>query len=198
MRSLPIVLVHCCVLTATLFCSIGKAQENSSRKSGENDSIRVSLGSVSGEPGESVIVPVYFTPNEGARVGKLSFRVTFVSANLKFDKVEPGIAAESGNVQLSHDLNVERNDKGVETSTMDLQFTAPDSAAAGIPSGLLAYIHLRINASGRPATITLRTTAEAAEVGTNRQLPLRLAPNATVEVIAPGSELPVVCFFFSH
>lgn len=166
--------------------------------SGEGSTVRVALGSASGEPGNIVVVPVYFTPAAGARVGRLKIRVSFVSANLKFDKLETGIAAEIGNVTLAHDLTVDRNDRGVESSTLSLEAAAPDSADRGIPPGLLAYVQLRLNAGARPATIILRATVEATETGTGRQLEIVQSPDATVEVIAPGSQPAVVCFFFAH
>ena len=74
----------------------------------------------------------------------------------------------------------------------------PEPPKKGIPSGLLAYITMRISDNGRPASITLRTTAEAIQLGTNKKLDKLQASEATVDVIAPGSEPLVACFFFTH
>jgi hypothetical protein len=57
---------------------------------------------------------------------------------------------------------------------------------------------MQINAGARPATITLKTTAEATQTGTDQQLPVVLSSEAIVEVIAEGSEPAVSCFFFAH
>src|SRR5512141_1807775 len=49
---------------------------------------RITIPEGSGQPGMPVVLPVYFTPQEGVQVGHLKMAVTFVSANLKFEKVE--------------------------------------------------------------------------------------------------------------
>ena len=185
------------VFVTSLLYNTAPTQAQSNNKSDDN-TLRLALGNTSGEPGESVVVPVYFTPSAKLHVGRLDVHVTFVSANLKFDKVESGIAAETGNVEISHQLQVGKNDKGIETSSLSIEASAPESSSQGIPSGLLAYVQLKINATGRPATISLKTSVEATEAGTNRKLDKIVAADSTVEVIAPGSEPAVVCFFFSH
>src|SRR3990167_10238176 len=55
---------------------------------------RVTLGSTSGTPGTSVVVPIYFTPAEGKEVGLLKLGVNFVSRNVKFVRLDAGIAAD--------------------------------------------------------------------------------------------------------
>src|SRR6266446_8459857 len=97
-----------------LLCQVSAAQE-SSGKAQEKERIdpktttRVTLGSTSGTPGTSVVVPIYLMPAEGVDIGLLKLEVNFVSANLKFDKLEGGIAAEMGNVDLSSDLKTSKN-----------------------------------------------------------------------------------------
>jgi hypothetical protein len=159
---------------------------------------RITLGSTSGTPGTSVVVPIYFSPMEGAKVGRLKIVVNFVSANVKFDKLERGIAAEMGDVEVTSDLKLGKNDKGVETSTLTAEAVAPEAPKKGIAAGLLAYISLKISDTGRPAQLTLRTTAEATEFGTNKPLTNVRAFDAQVEVLAPGTQPAVACFFFSH
>jgi Cohesin domain len=198
MRDFATRFFYCTIVLSSLLLANEAVAQGQSADRGDKDTFRLALGSTSGEPGESVVVPVYFTPADTLQVSRLDIHVTFVSANLKFDNVEPGIAAEMGNVKISHDLQLGKNDKGIETSSLSLLASAPESASQGIPSGLLAYIQLKISPSGRPATISLRTTVEATEKGNNRKLDQMTTPDATVEVIAPGSEPAVVCFFFTH
>jgi hypothetical protein len=159
---------------------------------------RVTLGSSSGTPGDAVVVPIYFTPAEGARIGTLKIEVSFVSVNLKFEKTDRGIAAEMGEVQLVSDVKDSKNDKGVDTSTLVLRATAPEAAKTPIPAGLLGYLTLKISDKGRPATIALRTTAEGTELGSSKPLANLKALDAEVEVMAPGTQPAVACFFFSH
>lgn len=172
----------------------GKAQQ---KEPVDTKSTRVSLGSTSGTPGDSVVVPIYVTPAEGARIGSLKIEVNFVSVNLKFEKVDRGIAAEMGDVQVLSEVKDSKNDKGVETSTLLLRATAPDDKRT-IPAGLLGYITLKISDKGRPASIALRATADGTELGSSKPLTNLKALDAEVDVLAPGTQPSVACFFFSH
>ncbi len=191
------------LLCASVLCPVLAAQETAGKEPAKETfdpktTTRVTLGSTSGTPGDPVVVPIYFTPAEGAQVGHLKISVTFISANLKYDKMERGIAAEMGDVAVTSDLKVSQNDKGVETSTLTLEATAPASPKKPIPAGLLAYVAMKINESGRPANITLRTTAEGSDLASNQPLKNVRAIDAEVEVLAPGTQPAVACFFFSH
>ncbi len=161
---------------------------------------RVTLGSSSGEPGTSLVVPIYFTPAQDLQVGRLKLEVNFVSANLKFTKLDAGIAAEMGNVDLSTDVQVGENENGLETTTLTVtaSFPSGEPPEKGIPAGLLGYITLRIEEDGRPASITLRTTAEGSPLGSNEPLEDLRSFDAKVEVFAPGTQPIVACFFFTH
>jgi len=178
------------------------AQESSGgQAAGSADpNANVVLGGGTGEPGQQVVVPIYLRPPGDATVGSLKLDITFVSVNLKFEKIEPGIAADMGNVDVKSELKTGKNDKDVETSTLTVTATAPAAGSdkKGIPAGLLAYITLQISDKGRPATIGLQTKLEATELGTNKKLVALRAADSQVEVIAPGSTPMVSCFFFTH
>ena len=116
----------------------GQVNQESSSPESDAPTVRVVLGSASANPGESTVVPVYFTPASDTPVGRLKLQVTFVSANLKFDKVETGIAAEIGNVSLTHDVRVDTDSNNVEVSTLTMEATAAESSTAGIPSSGLS------------------------------------------------------------
>jgi hypothetical protein len=158
----------------------------------------VVLGGTEGTPGEVVVVPIYFTPPQGVQVGSLKIVVNFVSANLKYDKLERGIAAEMADAEVKGDLTTAKNANDVEESTLTVLASAPATGNASIPSGLLAYISLHLQETARPANITLRTKVEAAELKSNKSLDQVRSADGTVEVIAPGSEPLVACFFFTH
>ena len=50
----------------------------------------------------------------------------------------------------------------------------------------------------RPASITLHPTVEASEVGTNKAVQNLRAFEAKVDVLAPGTQPLISCFFFTH
>lgn len=161
---------------------------------------RVIVGSASNSPGTSVVVPIYLTPADGAEVGRLKLDVNFVSTNLKFTKFEHGLAADMGKVDLSAEVKTTKNEKGVETSTLTVlaSTSSAEPPAKGIPAGLLGYLTLQINEKGRLAKISLRATAEGTELKTNKPIQNLRAIDGKVEVVAPGDEPLVTCFFFSH
>jgi hypothetical protein len=178
------------------------AQASPSEAQGDASSqiANVVLGEGSGSPGSSVVVPIYVQPPDGTEIGQLRLQVTFVSVNLKFDKVEPGITAEMGDFRIHAESTAEKNEKDVETTMLTVTVTAPDTGnpPKGIPAGLLAYILLNISEKARPATIGLRAKLEATEQGTHKALVNLTVADSTVEVVAPGSEPAVSCFFFTH
>ena len=175
-------------------------EQSNSGDSSDTQATRVTVGSTSGTPGASVVVPIYFTPADGVQVGTLKIVIKYVSANLKFSKVDMGIAAEVGGVLLSTEANDGNNDAGIDTQTVGVSAGFPPSQKSenGIPPSLLGYLNMRIDEDGRPASITLNVTANATELGTDKALEHLRISNGTVEVIAPGGEPAVNCFFFSH
>ncbi|MBI4460611.1 MAG: hypothetical protein HY648_11205, partial [Acidobacteria bacterium] len=160
---------------------------------------RIVLGSATGEQGQTTVVPFYFTPREGIEVGRLKLTITFVSRNLKYSKVEPGIAAERENVDISAQTAEGQNEQGVETTTVTItaSFLKSPPPDKGIPSGLLGYLSLNVNADARPAVINLRAAAEGEELKTNKPVTIE-ATNATVDLLEAGTEPPMICFIFSH
>jgi hypothetical protein len=160
--------------------------------------VRVTLGKTSGTLGSTAVVPIYFTPPTKAEIATLKLQVTFVSVNLKFEKLEPGPVAEMENVKLSAEVKPGQNESGVETSTVTVSASSQEPGKQGIPSGLLGYLTLRISENGKPAQIALKASAEAAAVGSTERLGDVRAFGTELGVIAPGQPLQVVCFFFSH
>jgi hypothetical protein len=175
----------------------GESQE---RSTDSKKAPRVSLGDASGAPGDSIVVPIYFTPGAGVEVGELKLEVKFVSRNLKYSRFSTGPAAELGNVDVRHEIKEEKNEDGLEISTLTVLASVPESAERekGIPGGLIAYVTLRVNEGAGPANIALRATAEAGELKTKNRVQDLEVMSDRVDILAPGSEPLVSCFFFSH
>jgi hypothetical protein len=160
---------------------------------------RVTLGGASGTPGTAVVVPIYFTPANGVAVGRLHLEVTYVSVNMKYSKFDKGIAAELGGVDVAVEVKDGKNDKDLDTQTLTItaSFLDPQPPPTGIPSGLLAYVTLSIGTDGRPASIGLRPTIEGTLVSGGPVPNLRAFPTQ-VDVLAPGTQPVLSCFFFTH
>lgn len=162
----------------------------------DKSSTRVVLADVSGVPGSSVEVPIYFTPGAGVEVARLKIEITYISANLKYSKLDKGI--DLGDLELHVDVKDGKTEKGVDTQTLTIIASYPKPPDKGIPEGLLGYLTMKISDTGKTANISLRTTAEANEVGTNKLISKIRAINGKVEVEAAGQPAAVSCFFFSH
>jgi hypothetical protein len=189
------------VLLACLLLSFPASAQN--RQADEQvdpeTTTRLTLGGTSGTPGNGVVVPIYFTPARGVAVARLRLEVTYVSVNLKFDKLDKGIAAELGGVDVAVEVKEGKNDRDLETQTLTItaSFLSPQPPPTGIPSGLLAYVMLNIGKDGRPASIGLRPTIEGALVSGEPVPNLRAFPTQ-VDVLAPGTQPLLSCFFFTH
>lgn len=159
---------------------------------------RLTLGSATGSPGASVVVPIYFTPAEQESVGQASLTINFVSKNLKFQKIDPGAAAELGNVELTAESKDGKNDQGLEMTTITLHAAVPSGTDKAIPSGLLSYVSFNILETAVPANISLRVNASAVRAGSGIPASEVRAFGAQVEVLAEGEGGMVACFFFTH
>ena len=197
------------VLWSTLVSSVSclpAASQGTSRIVRENSGpdsakrTRVALASNSGPPGSVVIIPIYFTPAAGVEVGRLKLTVNFVSASVKFGKLERGIAAQVPDLEFRSEIQFGKNEKGLETSTLTVVagFSSPEPPKKGIPGGILGYLNLRIIEQAPAALISLRTTAEGAELGSNKPLTDIESPAAHLEIAWVDAPPNVTCFFFAH
>lgn len=159
---------------------------------------RLTLGSTSGTPGTSVVVPIYFTPAEEEPVGQVKLDVNFVSKNLKYAKLDLGAAAEIGELEIVTESKDGKNDQGLETTTLSLRAAVRGGTGKPVPSGLIGYLTLNILETAVPANISLRAAAEAVKAGNAGPAGDVRAFGAQVEVLAPGTEGTVACFFFTH
>lgn len=159
---------------------------------------RVTLGSGQGTPGTSVVVPIYFAPASGTEIGRLKINVSFISENLKFASLERGIAAETGAVEMKTSLQTAKNDKNLEVSTLTIEANTPGPGKSAIPAGLLGYLQMKINETGRPAKIAIHAQAAANVSGSGQAAANVRGFDGHVEVFAPGDMPAVNCFFFTH
>ncbi len=189
------------LLALLAFCSTAGARNQQANDQVDPETTtRLTLGGASGTPGSGVVVPVYFTPAQGVAVAQLRLEVTYVSVSLRYSNLDKGIAAELGGVDVAIEVEEGQNEQDLDTQTLTItaSFLNTDPPATGIPSGLLAYITMDITDDGRPASVTLRPTVEATLVGSGDPVPNLRAFETQVDVLAPGTEPLISCFFFTH
>ena len=163
---------------------------------------RVTLAELSGTPGASLMVPLYFTPDPKTPLRSFVVDIEFVSNNLKFQKASRGVAAEQSNADITTAVtDAPPDDKGVTRSKLRVTASLTSQASKeGLPDGLLAYLLFQISLEAKPFAIKLTPTVVSAEdlstppkkvskVGTEPGL-------VTVEVLDVMPE--ATCFFFTH
>ena len=163
---------------------------------------RVALAELSGTPGASLMVPLYFTPDLKTPLRSFVVDIEFVSNNLKFQKASRGVAAEQANVDITTSVtDAPADDKGVTRSK--LRVTAAltgQTPNEGMPDGLLAYLLFQISLEAKPFAIKLTPTVVSAEDFSNP--PKRIAKVGTEPGLVTVELLDVMpeatCFFFTH
>jgi hypothetical protein len=192
--------------SVVFLCAVVSSHAFAQRDSGDGEEklkeskTRLVLGSASGTPGTSVVTPIYLAPAEGIKVGRVKLVISFVSRNLRYSRVDRGLAAEEENVQFSAEVLEGKNDQGLEVSTLTIIASSPtsDMAPKAIPAGLLGYIGFEIGPEARSASIALHAVGETTELGSGNAVQDLLTVDGQIEVIAPGSIPLVACFFFTH
>lgn len=203
-RSYPVPMLGRAALTLTLiFSASANSLEGQQGEAGQppvdpKTTTRITLGSASGEPNASVVVPIYFTPAEQAPVAQATISITFVSKNMKFSKVDLGAAAELGNVEIKTEATEGKNDQGLETTTLTVFAGVQEGSGKELPSGLLGYVSFNILPTAVPANISLRAEASARLASGGAPAMDVRAFGAQVEVLAEGEGGMVACFFFTH
>jgi len=162
---------------------------------------RVVLGTGSGIPGESAVVPIEFTPAEGANIRLMKLSIDFASRNMKYVKLDPGPASDADRVELAVEDYVTLADEWAPSSKLTIRVALlPNySGQQGIPAGVIGRLNFRINDDADGAIVALDVTAEATEIGANAALPSQKlrAEEGAVFVLAPGGP-GNGCFFFTH
>ncbi len=163
---------------------------------------RISLGSQTGTPGTSIVIPLYYTPPEGGDLRSLAVEVEWVSKNLQFVRSERGISAESIGADVAGKVTgTQKDDKGIEHSTLRIDASVvEENPKRGIPEGLLAYLTFKISSEAQAFAIELRPKLLAAtEIGpAGKKISQAEVENGRVGVELPGLPPYVTCFLFSH
>lgn len=160
---------------------------------------RVAVGEITGTPGSSLMLPLYYTPDPKLAVKDVTVEVEFVSNTLKFEKLSPGVAAEeSGATVKSSVVEGKPDDKGITRSKLVITASLPaDKAAAGLPDGLLAYLLFQISLEAKPFAIRMVTKVNSASDAQSKPAKVN-AQNGLVMIENMDMMPEATCFFFTH
>lgn len=170
-------------------------------KASEEAVPRVAVGEITGSPGASLMIPLYFTPDPKTPLRSIVVDIDYVSNNLKFHKAARGTAAEQAGAEISANLTDGAPDEnGLIRSTLRVSASlAEETSKTGLPAGLLAFLMFDVSMDAKAFSIRLNTTVVSAE-------DLRDPPQVAKVNAVPGMvvvEIPdlmpeATCFFFTH
>jgi hypothetical protein len=160
---------------------------------------RVAVGEISGTPGSSLMLPLYYTPDPKVPVKDISVEVEFVSNTLKFEKLSPGVAAEeTGATVKGSVVEGKPDDKGIARSKLTITASLPaDKATAGLPDGLLAYLLFQVSLEAKPFAIRMVTKVNSANDPQSKPVKVN-AQNGLVTLEMMDMMPEATCFFFTH
>ena len=163
---------------------------------------RVVVGEITGNPGNSLMIPLYYTPYPNVPLRSFTVEIEYVSNSLKFKRAEKGTAAESAGAEVEAVLTDGAADpKGVTRSKLRLTLSLTDKQPQrGLPEGLLAYLLFQLSTQAKPFVIKLNTAVVSAQDIQNppRKVSKVYAKAGTVVVELADVNPEATCFFFSH
>lgn len=182
---------HAVIISAVLTATLASSSERPQQAGGET---MVSVGESAAQAGSPVVAPLTLAAPGGVEIGAVDVRLTFPTALLTFEKIEPSGLALAVDAVVQAEVKAEPDGK---SSTLHVKvFTAPASGRS-LPSGPLAYLAFKVSETAKPETsIALVHAAEALTTGEPRQQVRPLtAAKAAIKVARP----PVpACFFYMH
>ena len=168
-----------------------------------NDAVpRVALSEITGNPGQSLMIPMYFTPDPQNPLRSFAVQIEFVSNSLKFNSAEPGDVLGTAGAKMEATLSEGKpDDKGVTRSKLQVSVAMTErQPKQGLPEGLAAYLLFDLSTKAKPFAINMATTVVNAE---DLQEPPRkftklIAKSGTVVVELADTNPEANCFFFTH
>ena len=163
---------------------------------------RVSVGEITGTPGASLMLPLYYTADPNVPLRSLTIEIDYVSNNLEFNKASRGVVTEKVGADVTATLIEGTPDEnGLTRSKLQIATSlAEQNPQEGIPSGLLAFLLFRINPKAKPFAIRLNTSVVLAEdLQSPPQEVTQIAATPGLVVVELADVLPeATCFFFTH
>ncbi len=163
---------------------------------------RVSVGEITGTPGASLMLPLYYTADPNVPLRSLTVEIDYVSNNLKFNKASRGVVTEKAGADVAATLtDGTPNENGLTRSKLQIATSLTEqNPQEGIPSGLLAFLLFRINPKAKPFAIRLNTRVVSAEdLQSPPQKVTQVAATPGLVVVELADVLPeATCFFFTH
>ena len=176
--------------------------ESEQREAPSKNVPRVSLGNITGSPGASLMVPLYYTAAPNLPLRSIAVELDYVGNHLKFQKASRGTIAEKVGADVSTTLTEGAPDgKGLIQSKVRIDVALVEKEPQeGIPEGLLAFLLFRVTPDAKPFAIRLNTSVTLAEDLQNPPKKVaQVASESGLVVVQLADVIPeATCFFFTH
>ncbi len=184
------------ILSLVLLALSWNPSASHSQNSGELDSPTIILGTVAGDRGTTVSLPVYFKGG-GGTVSKLSFAVKFISNSVKFDKVDASGITPSQDLTVDiqpEDLPPEAN--GLPQTMLKINVSISGGDSKPLPDGLWVFLAFRLTQEAKSFAVNMQPYNIEAIGLTGK--PVKVLAEAGKVIVSSDDEPLVGCFFFTH
>lgn len=172
------------------------AAQNAS-DAGVAESPAIIIGTVAGDKGTTVSVPVYFRGGTPA-LRRVALSLDFISNSVKFEKASGDGALPPMEIQVA--VNAEplpADAKGLPRTRIKLIATgAGAQAGKALPGGLWTFLVFRLAPDAKPFAVSLQASEVGAE--TSSGTAATLLTEAGKVIVSAEDETQLGCFFFTH
>ena len=139
-------------------------------------------------------MPVYLTLAPSVQVSRITAQVNFPTRELSWVRVEPGLQRE-----LKAKAEVRADAKDPSKSVVRLEIAA-EGSPIGIENGMVAMLRIRVNKNTHPGGVPVSIdNVSARGLGPTGKPVTDIAGfGARIEVVPPGANPYIGCFFFTH
>jgi hypothetical protein len=156
------------------------------------------LGTVSGDPGTTVGIPLYFNIGGGKPIRSAHVEVEFVSNSVKFVKADKGAASAVQDFDVTVDSkDLPPDDKKITRTQLTIDFAVKDAdPKKSLPGGLLSFLNFNVPTDAKSFSIELNPQAVSAK--DSAMAAVKVRGEAGKIIIALPDEPMAGCFFFAH
>jgi hypothetical protein len=168
-------------------------------KSSGSGAPKIGLDEITGSPGASLMIPLYYTPAANEPMRSLTVDIEYVSSHLKFQKAAAGVIPEDLKVDISTNVTDGAPDaKGTVRSKLRVSVSVDKSSTKPLPEALLSYLLFQVTMDAKPFVIKMTPSLVSAEEMNNQKVAKFNFEPGTVTVETPDLLPEATCFFFNH
>ena len=197
-RFIPFSITVIGAIAALIFAVSGSRAAAAQQGGGNNEPPAFILGTVSGDPGTTTGIPLYFKTGGGKPIRSAHLEVEFVSNSVKFAKADKGAASAVQDFDLTVDSNeLPPDDKNIKRTRLIIDLAVKDSdPKKSLPEGLLSFLDFSVPTDAKSFSIELNPRVVSAQDAAKASVKVR--GEAGKIIIALPDEPMAGCFFFTH